>query len=63
MIAATDTALTMGGFIALASLALGAIGLAINASSKGAETRERLARLEAMLTEHMRNGSRHERKG
>ncbi len=61
-LAASDTPLTLAGFISLAGLAIGGIGLAINATSKNTELRERLARLETKLEDHLRNGgARHER--
>ncbi len=61
-LAATDTPLTLAGFIALASLAIGGIGLAINATSKNNDLRERVARLETKLEDHLRNGGvRHEK--
>jgi len=53
MFAEADTALTLGGLIALASLLMGAIGLAISASSKTAALRERLARIEEELRQHV----------
>jgi len=59
-----DTVLTLGGFIALATLVMGAVGLALNASSKTAGLRERVVRLEAEIEAHLANGGRrHERRG
>lgn len=60
-LAATDTPLTLAGFIALASLGIGAFGLAINATSKNTDLRERLTRLETLVEAHIRNGARHEK--
>lgn len=62
MLAAADTTLTLGGFIALASLAIAGIGLALNTAAKNGELRERLTKLETMLEDHLRNGDRHERR-
>jgi len=56
-----ETALTLGGFIALASLGLAAFGFAWSAFGRSSETRERIAKLEAEVEAHMRNGVRHER--
>jgi hypothetical protein len=57
-----ESALTLAGFIGLASLGLGAIGLAINAMTKGSELRDRVTTLEIELREHLKNGTRHERR-
>lgn len=59
----SETALTLAGFIGLASLTLAAIGLALNTAGKNAELRERIAKLETALADHLRNGTRHERGG
>ncbi len=60
-LADANTPLTLAGFISLAGLGIGAIGLAINATSKNIDLRERVAKLETMVEDHIRNGSRHER--
>jgi hypothetical protein len=63
MIGASETQLTLGGFIALASLGIAGLGLALNTASKSGETRERLTKLETKLEDHLTNGgTRHERK-
>jgi hypothetical protein len=61
MIGDAETPLTLAGFIAIASLGIGAIGLALNATSKNNDLRERLTRLEQIVEDHIRNGGRHER--
>lgn len=53
---ASDTTLTLGGFVALAGLAIAGIGLALNTASKNGELRERLTRLETIVADHIRNG-------
>jgi hypothetical protein len=55
-----DTTLTLAGFIALASLGLAAIGLALSTATRSSELRERLARFEEILRNHLES---HERKG
>lgn len=64
MIADANTPLTLAGFISLAGLGIGAIGLAINATSKNNDLRERLTKLETQVEDHLRNGGRrHEKEG
>ncbi len=62
-IADANTPLTLAGFISLAGLGIGAIGLAINATSKNNDMRERLTKMETQLEDHLRNGgARHEKR-
>jgi hypothetical protein len=62
MIAAASDSLTLGGFVALSGLAISAIGMALNTSSKNNDLRERIVKLETMLEAHLKNGDRHERR-
>lgn len=54
--------LTLGGFIALASLGLGALGFAVKAGNQNNDLRERIVKLETQMDDHLRNGVKHEGK-
>lgn len=57
-----ESTLTLAGFVALGSLGLAAVGLALSGATRTAELRERIAALEAQVRDHLQNGTRHERK-